>query len=178
MVEIIIAITIASLLVIIVTTVYNISQNIYYRSDTKAEITQNGRVILDRMVREIRQAKNLVTEIPEDNSDPENLPTEIMFQDGHDASMIQYIRYYLDNSNIKRQLIVYYFDEAPEIYFYWHATDKNGNPPTMEILEDRIIGEYAAGIEFWGDKLIKINLYLHKSSQWETFHTAVYGRNL
>ena len=33
-------------------------------------------------------------------------------------------------------------------------------------------------IEFWGDKLININLYLIKGAETEIINTAVYGRNL
>ena len=178
LIEIIISISIASLLLILVTASYRLSHQIYVSTDTKAEITQNGRVILDRMVREIRQTPDIVTEIPLTNDNPESLPEEIMFQDGHDTLDIKYIRYYLDNNNIKKQIIVYYFDIDPTTYVFWHVTDEDGGSPTMEILEDKIIGEYVYDLELWGDELININLYLLKNNQFQTINTAVYGRNL
>ncbi|MFA5029255.1 MAG: prepilin-type N-terminal cleavage/methylation domain-containing protein [Patescibacteria group bacterium] len=178
LIEVIISIAIAALLFTMVTSIYSLSQETYNHNDTKAEITQNGRVILDRLIREIRQTPEIVTEIPETNGDPDSLPEEIMFQDGHDTSNISYIRYYLENSDIKRQSIVYSFPEDPDIYVYWHATSQSGQAPEMNILEDKIIGEYVSDIEFWGDKLINVNLYLSKDNQSEIIFTSVYGRNL
>ena len=180
LVEVIIAITISSILFLIITSAYIISQNAYSKTDTRAEISQNGRVILDRMIRELRQTQDIVTTIPETNVDPEILPHEIMFQDGHDTSIIRYIRYYIDNSNINRQVIRYYFPSDPTNYVRWYDSDQLGNPPTMEIVagEDNIIGEFVYDIEFWGNGLININLYLLKGAETTTINTAIYGRNL
>jgi prepilin-type N-terminal cleavage/methylation domain-containing protein len=178
LIEVIISLTITSLLLLIVASLYGLSQSTYATTDTTAEITQNGRVILDRLIRELRQTPAIVTTIPATNGDPESLPDEIMFQDGHDTSAIRYLRYYLIGSDLKRQIIIYYFPSDPANYVYWHATDQGGNPPTSEILEDKIIGEYVYDLEFWGVKLISINLYLFKNGQSEIINTAVYGRNL
>jgi len=180
LIEVVIAISISVILFIIITTAYNISQTTYNKTDTKAEITQNGRVILDRLIRELRQTQNIVTTLPENNDDPETLPSEIMFQDGHDTTIVRYIRYYLDNGNINRQIIRYYFDTDPTNYVRWHETDQLGNPPTMEIVNDesRIIGEFVDDIEFWGNGLININLYLLKGKETTIINTSIYGRNL
>lgn len=178
LIEIIVATSLASLLFMAATGIYLISQATYQKADTKAETTQNGRVIIDRMIRELRQSQNIVTEMPATLSDPELLPDEIMFQDGHDTSQVNYIRYYLNEGGINRQKIVYYFDLAPEIYVVWDAIDQQGHSPIMEITEDKIIGEWVNDIEFWGDKLININLYLLKNGQSQIINTAVYGRNL
>ena len=159
--------------------VYQVSQQIYNTIDDRAEITQNGRVIIDRMIREIRQAQKLITELPADTSNPDLLPHEIIFQDGHNLSTIKYIRYYLDGSNIKRQVIVYYFPSAPELYVYWDATDYDPPhiPPVSTTTEDKIVGEYVDDIEFWGNKLINLNIYLSKNNESEIVNTSVYGRN-
>jgi len=176
-IELLVSITIAVILFGAVTAIYNIGQNIYYRTDAKAEITQNGRVILDRLIREVRQTPNIITTLPPTTDDPPNLPSEIMFEDGHNATQIQYIRYYLTGTDIYRQIIVYYFDSAPDDYVYWHTTDQQGDPPLMLTLEDKLIGEYVVDIEFWGDSLININVYLNKGTQSEIINTSVYGRN-
>lgn len=178
LIEVVIAISISTILFLIVTSVYNISQTTYNKTDTRAEITQNGRVILDRMIREIRQTTDIVTTMPETNFNPETLPDEIMFQNGHDVATIKYIRYYLNNSNINKQIIKYYFSIDPNVHVHWYDTDEFGNPPTQEIVEDKIIGEFVYDIEFWGNSLININLYLLKNSETITINTAVYGRNI
>jgi len=69
---------VTAILALIISTVYLayvLNQRVYLAGENVAEITQNGRVILERMTREIRQAKEIVTELPEEN--------EIIFQDGH-----------------------------------------------------------------------------------------------
>lgn len=69
-------IVIAIFILIILTTysAYFLSQRSYQKGEQIAEITQNGRVILERMTREIRQAR----EIAEVSEEP-----GIVFQDGH-----------------------------------------------------------------------------------------------
>ena len=176
LIELMFAITISVILLMILTSSYILSEKIYSQTDTKAEITQNGRVIIDRMVRELRQTPEIVTQLPDTNSNP---PSEIMFQDGHDASVINYIRYYLDNKNLVRQDIYYYFPEdVSSTHVLWGAKNGGGNSPTLVSSTPKIIGEYVNDIEFWGQGLININLYLSKGTGSETISTSVYGRNL
>ena len=180
LVEIIIVMTVSVIIFGLITSVYVISQKAYSETDTKAEITQNGRVILDRMIREIRQTPDIITQIPSDTSEPSLLPSEIKFQDGHDADQTRYIRYFLDGTDIKRQEIVYYFPSAPDYYVHSYDTDREPphDPPIEQVVEEKVIGEYADDLEFWGDSLININLYLYKDGQSSIINTAVYGRNM
>lgn len=178
LVEVIISLSISVLIFVLLSQVYLLAQNTYLETDARAEITQNGRVILDRMVREIRQTPEIATQIPESAVEP--VPSEIVFQDGHDTSEIRYIRYFLDGTNIKRQIIVFYFPSEPLYYVHSYDTDEPEphNPPNQLVLEEKIIGEYASDIEFFGDRLLNINLYLSKDNQTSIISTAVYGRNL
>ncbi|MEK7072304.1 MAG: prepilin-type N-terminal cleavage/methylation domain-containing protein [Patescibacteria group bacterium] len=178
LIEIIIVISISVLLFLIVSMVYYISQITYQKTDTRAEITQNSRVITDRMVRELRQSQSLVTTLPADNSNPALTPSEIKFLDGHNSSIISYIRYYLAGQNIQREYSRYYFPADPTTYVHIYDTDQYGNPPIQEIVEDKIIGEHASDLEFYGNKLININLYLIKNSETIIINTSIYGRNL
>ena len=82
LVEVIIAISISVILFLIISLVYYVSQNAYKKTDTRAEITQNGRVMLDRIIRELRQAQRLITVLPPDNSNPAAWPSEIEFENG------------------------------------------------------------------------------------------------
>lgn len=180
LIEIMISLSIVLLIFLLVTSVYTLNQKTYGKTDAKAEIVQNGRVILDRMVREIRQTPDIITQMPSTNSDPDQTPSEIMFQDGHDLSDIRYIKYYLDGTDIKRQIIVYYFPRQSDYYVRVYDTDKEAphGPPTEQILEEKIVGEYADDIEFWGNGLINISLNLSRSEESAIITTAVYGRNL
>lgn len=78
--ETIISIAIIGLVMVVVYSSYILSRQSYLDGENIAEFTQNGRVILERLSREIRQAKEIVTELPQDRTDP---PDEIQFQDGH-----------------------------------------------------------------------------------------------
>lgn len=178
LVEVIIAISISIILFLIIGLIYFVGQNTYKKTDTRAEITQNGRVMLDRIIRELRQAQNITTVLPLDNSNPATLPSEIEFEDGHNVSTITYIRYYLNGANIQREVTRYYFLEMPTVYVHVYDTNQYGDPPIKEVVEDRIIGEHVSDLEFWGNSLININLYLIKNSETITISTSIYGRNL
>ena len=178
LVEVIIAISISVILFLIISLVYYVSQNAYKKTDTRAEITQNGRVMLDRIIRELRQAQRLITVLPPDNSNPAAWPSEIEFENGHDVSTITYIRYYLNGADISREISRYYFIEAPTTYVHFYDTNQYGDSPVKGIVEDKIVGEHVSDLEFWGNNLININLYLIKNSETITISTSIYGRNL
>lgn len=178
LIEVIIAISLSIILFFSIAYIYELSQNAYRRTDTKAELSQNGRIILDRLSRELRQTSDIITTLPGNNSDPASLPSEIIFQDGHDTSKIKYIRYYLENKTIKRQEIGYYFSTEPDDYVYINATSHgDGALPLARVLDERIVGEYIDDIEFWGNQLVNMNIYLSKSNSQEIIYTAVYARN-
>lgn len=179
-VEIVVSLTIATIIFLLVSSAYVISQQAYNQTDTKAELTQNGRVILDRMTREIRQARRISTNLPTDTSSPDDLPNEIKFLDGHDISFKHYIRYYQSSTELKRQVIVYYFPASTTYYVLETDTDKDPphDPPISSTTEDKVVGEFVDDIEFWGDGLVNINLYLSKNNISQIIYTAVFGRNL
>lgn len=178
LIEVVVVISISVVLFLIVAMVYYISQTTYQKTDTRAEITQNGRVIVDRIIRELRQSQTIVTTLPLDNSDPASIPSEIKFLDGHDSTQAFYIKYYLNGQDIKREYSRYYFTADPDTNVYIYDIDQFGNAPVQEIIEDKVVGEYVNDLEFWGNSLININLYLIKNSETITINTSIYGRNL
>lgn len=176
LIEILISISVSILLFFVLAQVHDISHRTYRSADSKAEIIQNGRVILDRLVREIRQSPEIITEISQDTSEASN---EIIFQDGHEISNINYIRYYVDQNQLFREEFYFYFsDDASSTHVYFYAKDDSGNDPIISSSTPKIIGEYIDEIEFWGNKLININLYLSKGKFIQTINTSAYGRNL
>ena len=162
---------------------YNLSQKAYRESEMAAEIVQNGRVVLERMVREIRQAKEIVTELSDEKTGAVNL---IEFQDGHDFSCVRYIHYFRGDfqNTVNREEIAYYFSisgdsDDPNTYVVWDAL-----PPPGEVLATttlkgpEAIGEYVADLGFWGSKNINIFLILEKKDKTVNLETGVFGRNL
>ncbi len=78
--EVIIVVAIFIFIIIIIYSIYILSQKSYRGGEDVAEITQNGRVVLERLAREIRQTREIATDLPEEQLNP---PSEIEFQDGH-----------------------------------------------------------------------------------------------
>ena len=178
-IEVLVVISIFVLVLGIIYGSYSLSQKAYREIETTTEINQNARVILERMTREIRQAKEIVTELsdvePEESISPE---LGIMFEDGHNEESYYYTRYFEDNNNIKKQVIVYYFSGSPNTFVPYDAI-----PPEMEtlentILEDRVVGEYIVGIKFWGQEVINISITLEKNNKNINFRTKIFARNI
>lgn len=177
--EIIVSISLFTIAIILINSMYLLSQKSYNKGASQGELTQNIRVSLDRISRELRQSEDIVTVLPETNNDPENPPpNEIFFQDGHDISQVTYLRYYLNVTDLMRSHIAYYFDDEPNIYVVWNSVDEFGDSPEELILEDRIVGEYFNNLEFWGsDGLVHIFINLIKSQNSLNIDTSIFSRN-
>lgn len=175
--EIVVSISLFIIIILLINSIYSLSQQVYNKSADEAELVQNARVCLDRISREIRQSVNIITAMP---SNPTSTPAnEIFFQDGHDIDQMTYIYYYLDDSNLIRQHRAYYFDSEPGVYVPIGSVDGFGAPPEELILEDRIVGEYFDSLEFWGEGgHVNINITLSKNKDSLEIDTSVYSRNL
>ena len=185
-----------SILIIVIMAVLGISflgQGFYQRGEVRAEILQNGRIISERMAREIRQADEIITQLPQVPDQPGNPPPrEIEFQDGHTPSPYSYLGseyyytyYYITTSTneVHRKYMVYCFDSCDVCgeYFRWNDTKMEGEVEINTFpceLEDRIIGEYVQDVNFWGAGLINISLTLQKDAEQIELNTKVLGRNL
>jgi len=78
--EALVVLVIFSLIITVIYSAYIVNQRIYKDSENTSEIVQNSRVILERMTREIRQARQIITDLPVDRI---NSFQEIKFRDGH-----------------------------------------------------------------------------------------------
>lgn len=191
--EVLIVISIFVLVSIAVFNVYFSGQKFYGRGEVRAELLQNGRIILERMTREIRQAQEIVTPLPQVENNPDNPPaSEIEFQDGHTPSPYEglgsdyyYIRYYLSTTTgeLYRQYRVYCFDPCSTCnsYFRWNDTKVEGEETLHSHpcnLEEKIIGEYVSDLKFWGTGIIGISMTLEKGGEGLDLQTKIFGRNL
>jgi len=166
------------LLVFILYQVLLVSNNSFRAGDQGLELIQNGRIVLDRLSRELRQSVEIVTVMPVTKTDPLlDPPTEILFQDGHNLTDIQYIRYYLDGTDLKRQRIVYTFSEEPNTYVYWDAIDAFSQSPDATVIDEKIIAEYISNIIYYGADLKNIEIFLNLGDSATHFFTSIWGRN-
>jgi len=82
--EVIVSITILVLIIVSIFSLYLFNQRAYQGSEVTSELLQNGRVILERITRELRQTDEIVTSLPDVPDNPGNPPPEeILFRDGH-----------------------------------------------------------------------------------------------
>lgn len=188
LVEIMVVIAIFVVAIVLIFSIYFVSQKFYQKTETRAEVLQNARVVLERMTRELRQTQSIVTALPQTLDNP---PSEIEFQDGHSPSPYAslgsdyyYIRYYVSTTTgeVGRQYKVYCFDDCQtcSTFFKWNDTQMIDGVPTMAhscLLEDRVVGEYALEMNFWGAGVIDISLKLKKLNEQIDFQTNVFGRN-
>lgn len=177
--EIIVSLAIFIVVIILTSSIFLLSQKSYNKSSNLAELTQNNRVYLDRLSRELRQSVNIITALPPTDSDPLYPPSEqIIFQDGHDSSRITYIRYYLNGPDLMREHKAYFFTTDSATYVTINSIDAGGQPPNYEIKENRIIGEYFDKINFWGaDGLVNIYIKLKKNADIFELKTSAFSRN-
>ena len=176
LIETLITITILVLVLGAIYGVYVLSQKTYQEGERLSEITQNSRVILERLTREIRQAREIVTELPEEEL---GATSTIMFEDGHILEPYHYIRYFNDDNLIKREVIGFYFSgDVGETLVPWDAEPPSGQILTTQTLEEaQIIGEYVVNLKFFGSELVQITLALKKKNTFLQLSSEVFGRN-
>jgi len=173
--EMLIVVTIFVLIILTVYSAYFLSQRGYQKGEQVAEITQNGRVILERISREIRQAKEIITELSDDGSEISSI---IEFEDGHITTRYYYICYYQEGSEVKRKVKRYYFPSDPSTFLSWDTTSPVETLTTITTEGPVIIGEYVTNLEFWGSRIISISLTLEKKNKSIELETKIFGRNL
>jgi type II secretory pathway pseudopilin PulG len=170
--ELLVAVFFLILVVGAIYAAYFLSQKAVREGEKSAELNQNGRVVLERMVREIRQAREIVTELPTTNT--------IKFEDGHIPERYHYIHYYKEDSDIKKEIIGYYFSgDVSETLVPWSAIPPPGQTlATTTLQESRTIGEHVTNLSFSGLRLINIFLTLENKNKSLLLSTQVLSRNI
>jgi len=177
--EILIAITISVTMLSVILSIYSLTMRSIGYSQDRGELSQNSRIIIERLTRDIRQARDIATILPEDKDDllieP---PNELEIKDGHKTEVFQYIKYYLSSTNLHRQIRQYYFADEPESLVPFDAEDDFSNPPLINIIEDELVGQYIRNIIFYGTNLITTEIDLEKGSNSHSTKNILFGRNL
>ena len=96
-------------------------------------------------------------------------------------SSYYYVRYYRnDQDEVWKQVFAYCFTGAgenciyPLVFVAWNSASSKQEI----ILEEKIVGQYASEMEFWGRRLINVLLVLSKNGKTLNFETSIAGRNL
>ena len=174
LIESLVIIVIFVLVVGVVFAGYVLSQRGYREGEISAELTQNARVVLERMTREIRQAREILTELPL-TFDQASSSGEIEFEDGHIEESYYYIRYFKDNGEIKREVKRYYL---AGVAVAWDAAPQEELEVVVE--DSGSLGEFIEELRFWSSEEGTVNIFitLEKAGKQAVFSTSVFGRNL
>jgi len=176
LVEVLIGSALGILIITVVYSSFIFGQNVYKGGVLNAELAQNGRIALDRIGREIRQTGQLTTILQPTPPGPPQ--TETMFEDGH-TDTVQYIRYYLSGTDLKREQRHYYFPSDPNQWVDWNAKDNNGQSANYTIDDDQVIAQNLSQINFYGENnLISIDITVSKDGKQIQFRTENFERNL
>lgn len=169
LVELVVAIAGGVLVLFALLDIFFIARQALQTGGTREELVQNGRVALERLARDLRQADELVTALP---------ANEIEFQDGHDAAALTYLRYSLQGGDLMRQSAYYSFPSNPTVRVLFNATDESGNPPAKTVIETHPAAEYLTALQFTGTNPIFANLELSDSGITIPLTAAIFVRNL
>ena len=171
--ELLVAISVTLLLLGTLYAVYEISQDSFKYGSTKIELTQNAKIGLERISRELRETNQITTVLPTTGDDPENPPVnEITFQDAN-FEQIRYINYYLSGNDLNRCIYHYYLGGAPD---EWVTYDTPGAVESLD--EELTTATNITNLEFYGQTVITINLSAHSGSESIDLSSQVKPRNI
>ena len=185
LIELLMAVSLSAILLGALYAVYSISYQAYKSGINKAELNQNARIAMERMSRDLRQTNCLVTSLPK-NINTFNPPSnEIKFQDGHDTEQIQYIRYFHDGTDLKREVTHYYISSDTDKWVEYNTIAPEGST-RIEIPnpagEARTIADKITSLKFYGsdtsERLINIEITASNSAGTYTYKTIISARNI
>lgn len=180
LVEILTVVFLATLIIVASYTLYLISYQSYQRNSANAELTQNARIALERISRDVRQAVEILTDLPDDPG-LGTPSSELKFQDGHnilEGGQIQYVTYYLSGTDLHRKISHYTFTTSPDEWVLWSTLNEGGNSPTEYTDLDQIKAEKISQLQFWGTQVITIHLAVSNDTNTFYFETKSLGRNV
>ena len=148
LVELLVAILVSSILIGVTTSTYVLFRKSVALDQGRADISQNARVAMDRMSRDLRQTTAVVTVLPAspvDNSVTQ--PNEIEIEDGHiepgEPNYLSTRRYYLVNGVLKLDIDAYTLSGAAVRY--------NVASATKTVLSTQDIAQEVTGLVFYNN---------------------------
>lgn len=179
LVELLVAVLVSSILIGLTVSIYGLFRKSMALDQSRADITQNARIALDRMSREIRQTPDIVTEMPADPSDTSvSQPGEIEFEDGH-AEDLTYRRYYVSGGVLHLDIKEYYFSYEPGVRVKWNSIGTGGVSPLSTVISTQDIATNVSSLLLYGGTVIDLSLSTSDTNgQVYLLRTSIYGRNI
>jgi prepilin-type N-terminal cleavage/methylation domain-containing protein len=155
LVELLLALMIASILVTMTAGVYTLFRRSLAAQQVSAELAQNGRVVIDRLSRELRQSPLVVTNLPDTPTDNSVVqPGQIEFESGHDTSLTYY-RYYVSGTILKLETKYYYYSAAPSTRVRYTPTSP---VPLSAVLSTVDVADRVKSLNVYGDPAVRLVL--------------------
>lgn len=175
--ELLVILAIMVIIISAISSSFLLSQWTYRSGENTSEVIQNGRVILERMTREMRQAKEVVTVLYEDES---GATSTILFEDGHTSTSYNYIHYFTQDSTVEREVLGYYFSGDTQQALVPHdAIPPEGQTLQIKNIEETVaIGEYVTSLKIWGNSKINIKIQLTKKNKSIELQSEIFVRNI
>jgi prepilin-type N-terminal cleavage/methylation domain-containing protein len=158
LVELVVAVAVSTVLITATTAIYSLFRRSISLDQARADSSQNGRIALDRLTRELRQAPDIVTPLPLSPADTSVAqPSEIQFEDGH-ANDRSYRRYYLENGHLRVQTLEYYFAYQPSVRVRWNEIGNGGVTPLQTVVSTQDVADSVLSFQLYGRSVITIYL--------------------
>lgn len=179
LVELLVALVVSSFLVTATIGVFTLFRKSMSLDQSRSDISQNGRIALDRLTRELRQTPGIVTHMPDTPLDLSVAqPGEIEFEDGH-ANDLTYHRYYVQNGTLKYDQKEYYFSYDTSSRVKWNSTGTGGVTPVTHVISTSDVADGIQSLTVYGVSAIQIELVSSGlGNQTFKLRTTVLGRNL
>ncbi len=178
LVELLIAMLVSGILVGVTVSTYTLIRTSMTQDNLKAASAQNARVALERMGRELRQAPEIVTNLPTSSTDTSvTQPSEVEFEDGH-ADDLTYKRYYLNGNILQVEVKEYYFSSAPSTRVRWNSVGGSGESPISAVISTQDIADMVQSITFYENEVFQVEIVTGDGiNQSYSLKTSVEGRN-
>lgn len=178
-VELLVAVVLASMLVGMTVSIYSLFRKSMTLDQARADISQNARVALDRISRELRQTPEVITVLPADPDDTSVAqPGAIEFENGHDNDLTYY-RYYLSGTTLRLDKKEYYLASDPNTRLKWNTEGEGGVMPLFRVISTQDIAINVQSMLFYGLDTVQIIITTADSNgQSYTLRSQVLGRNL
>ena len=164
------AIAVGLLIIAATLTTFSVSRKAFASLSNRAEIVQNSRIAFERIGRDLKQALLIVTTLP---------ASQIEFQDGHDTSSINYIRYFTQNGGLYREFAYYAFPALPDAHVLFDELDGQGNLPQKFVLQSELVAEYINILTISASgNLLNIDLGATKGTTTLQIFTTIFARNI
>jgi prepilin-type N-terminal cleavage/methylation domain-containing protein len=156
LIELLVAMAISAILIGASSSVYSLFRRSISQDQQTADFSQNARVALDRITRELRQTPDIVTDLPTDPSDPNTVePHLIQFENGH-LNDLSYLKYYLNGTRLEMDTIEYYFSYDPGHRVKWNAVGNGGAAPLNRVISTQDIADNVLDFSLYGVNSIQV----------------------